>query len=97
MSESQKQQESDDGNLKEEYEETHGEVDNGDATNDPRCWSNASRLKATACIGVLAFLEPFASSMVAPSLEIIAEEFSITSSVKRNVSDTSITTLQREC
>jgi hypothetical protein len=90
MSECEKQQESEDGNFKDECEKTQGETDNGNATNDPRCWSNTLRLKATACIGVLAFLEPFASSMVAPSLETIAEEFNITSSVKRNVSGNSL-------
>jgi hypothetical protein len=87
MPERLKQQESEDGNSKDESEDAQGEIDNGDATNDPRSWPNALRLRATACIGVLAFLEPFASSMVAPSLETIAEEFEITSSVKRNVSD----------
>ena len=92
MSESPRQQQSDDGNCKDEYEDTHSETDNNnsDATNDPRFWPKALRLRATACIGVLAFLEPFASSMVAPALETIAEEFGITSSVKRNVSDNTL-------
>jgi hypothetical protein len=90
MSESKKSQESEGGNdsCRTESEKTPSkvEIDNVDTTNDPRCWPNASKLRATACIGALSFLEPFASSMVAPSLEIIAEEFKITSSVERNVS-----------
>jgi hypothetical protein len=94
MSESKKSQESESGiesgsgSCRAESEKTPSkvEIENGDTTNDPRCWPRASKLRATACIGALSFLEPFASSMVAPSLEIIAEEFNITSSVERNVS-----------
>jgi len=87
MSESQKPQESEDGSVRDEHEKGQGEVDNdGDAINDPRRWPKALRLRTTACIGILAFLEPFASSMIAPSLEAIAGEFGVTSSVKRNVS-----------
>jgi hypothetical protein len=95
MSESRKSQESESGiesgsggSCRAESEKTPSKVEteNVDTTNDPRCWPNASKLRATACIGALSFLEPFASSMVAPSLEIIAEEFNITSSVERNVS-----------
>jgi hypothetical protein len=95
MSESTKSQESESGigsgsgSCKDEPEKTSSNVepDIVDTTNDPRCWPNASKLRATSCIGLLSFLEPFASSMVAPSLEIIAEEFNITSPVERNVSD----------
>jgi hypothetical protein len=63
------------------------EIENGDTTKDPRSWPNARKLRATACIGALSFLEPFASSIIAPSLEIMAGEFNITSPVERNVSD----------
>lgn len=102
MSESQRLEENASGSIvKDEREKTQGEVDNvdnnGDAINDPRCWPRALRLRTTACIGILAFLEPFASSMVAPSLETIAEEFGVTSSVKRNVSHKSLATrIRRE-
>ena len=90
MSEGKKSQESESGSgsyrVESEKIPSQVEIENGDATNDPRCWPNAQKLRATACIGALSFLEPFASSMVAPSLEIIAEEFKITSPVERNVS-----------
>ena len=36
-------------------------------------------------MGLFAFLEPFASSMIAPSLSLIANEFNIVSSVERNL------------
>lgn len=52
---------------------------------DPRCWSNAKRRQAAICMGLLAFLEPFASSVVAPSLDTIAVEFQVSSPVLRNV------------
>lgn len=97
MSEGKKSQESESGcgscRVESEKIPSQVEIENGDTTviigdktNDPRCWQNAQKLRATACIGALSFLEPFASSMVAPSLEIIAEEFNITSPVERNVS-----------
>ena len=97
MSEGKKSQESESGSgscrVESEKIPSQVEIENGDTTviigdktNDPRCWPNAQKLRATACIGALSFLEPFASSMVAPSLEIIAEEFNITSPVERNVS-----------
>lgn len=59
---------------------------NKDDTIDPRKWPNSKRRRAAVSMGVFAFLEPFASSMIAPSLPLIAEEFGITSSVERNVS-----------
>ena len=98
MSEGKKSQESESGcgscRVESEKIPSQVEIENGDTTvisgddktNDPRSWQNAQKLRATACIGALSFLEPFASSMVAPSLEIIAEEFNITSPVERNVS-----------
>ena len=73
--------------CRDEHEKTPDDIDNDTVKNNPRRWPNNLRLRATLCIGVLAFLEPFASSMVAPSLEAIAEEFSITSPVEQNVSD----------
>jgi hypothetical protein len=66
------------------------EIENGDAAKDPRTWPNARKLRATTCIGALSFLEPFASSIIAPSLEIMAGEFNITSPVERNVSDNTL-------
>ena len=98
MSEGKKSQESESGcgscRVESEKIPSQVEIENGDTTviigdhktNDPRSWQNAQKPRATACIGALSFLEPFASSMVAPSLEIIAEEFNITSPVERNVS-----------
>lgn len=59
---------------------------NKDDSIDPRKWPNSKRRRAAVTMGVFAFLEPFASSMIAPSLSLIAEEFGITSSVERNVS-----------
>jgi hypothetical protein len=87
MSEPQKLQESENDSCNDELEKAQGELDDGDATHDPRRWPNTLRQRATACVGILAFLEPFASAMIAPSLETIAEEFGVTSSVERNVSD----------
>ena len=92
---STKSQESDSGiesgssSFRDESEKTPStfEIENGDTTKDPRSWPNARKLRATACIGALSFLEPFASSIIAPSLEIMAGEFNITSPVERNVSD----------
>jgi hypothetical protein len=53
---------------------------------DPRQWPNKVRRRATIMMGLFAFLEPFASSMIAPSLPLIAKELGIVSSVERNVS-----------
>ncbi|CAK1359056.1 uncharacterized protein RHO25_002469 [Cercospora beticola] len=36
-------------------------------------------------MGLFAFLEPFASSIIAPALPLVADEFNITSSVERNL------------
>jgi hypothetical protein len=55
-------------------------------TIDPRQWPIKVRRRAAIMMGLFAFLEPFASSMVAPSLPLIAEELGIVSSVERNVS-----------
>lgn len=92
---SSKSQESDSGiesgnsSFRDESEKSPStvEIENGDTTKDPRSWPNARKLRATACIGALSFLEPFASSIIAPSLEIMAGEFNITFPVERNVSD----------
>jgi hypothetical protein len=67
-------------------DENDSEHDDQTATIDPRQWSDRVRRGATITMGLFAFLEPFASSMIAPSLPIIAEDFGITSSVERNVS-----------
>jgi hypothetical protein len=53
---------------------------------DPRQWPNRVRRGAAITMGMFAFLEPFASSMIAPSLPLISQEFGITSSVERSVS-----------
>ncbi|KAK4539880.1 hypothetical protein LTR36_010274 [Oleoguttula mirabilis] len=52
---------------------------------DPKQWSNSVRKRALCCLGLFAVLEPFSSSMIAPALQLIAAEFHITSSVKRNL------------
>ncbi|KAM0717760.1 hypothetical protein Q7P37_006092 [Cladosporium fusiforme] len=52
---------------------------------DPWSWSDGKRRRAAVCMGLMAFLEPFASSMIAPSLDVIAQEFHVTSSVLRNL------------
>jgi hypothetical protein len=67
-------------------DENESERDDQTVTIDPRQWSDGVRRGATITMGFFAFLEPFASSMIAPSLPIIAEDFGITSSVERNVS-----------
>ena len=53
---------------------------------DPRQWPNKLRRGTAIMMGLFAFLEAFASSMIAPSLPLIAEEFGSTSSVEQNVS-----------
>jgi hypothetical protein len=66
--------------------EDDSEHDDQTTAIDPRQWSNKVRRGAAVTMGLFAFLEPFASSMIAPSLPLIAEEFGITSSVERSVS-----------
>jgi hypothetical protein len=49
-------------------------------------WPDSVRRRIIIITGLFAFLEPFASTIVAPSLELIAADLHIKSSVKQNVS-----------
>jgi hypothetical protein len=70
----------------EDSDKSESQHDDHTTAIDPRQWPNKVRRGAAITMGVFAFLEPFASSMIAPSLPLIAEEFGITSSVERSVS-----------
>jgi hypothetical protein len=70
----------------EDSDKSESQHDDQTTAIDPRQWPNKVRRGAAITMGVFAFLEPFASSMIAPSLPLIAEEFGITSSVERSVS-----------
>ncbi|KAF2207338.1 hypothetical protein CERZMDRAFT_51371 [Cercospora zeae-maydis SCOH1-5] len=52
---------------------------------DPRQWPPRIKLRAAVIMGLFAFLEPFASSIIAPALPLIADDFGITSSAERNL------------
>lgn len=77
---------SDSGSKGEDSDKRKSQHDEPTAAVDPRQWPTKLRRRATITMGMFAFLEPFASSMIAPSLPLIAEEFGITSSVERSVS-----------
>ncbi|KAH8664612.1 major facilitator superfamily domain-containing protein [Xylariales sp. PMI_506] len=52
---------------------------------DPKQWPSSVKKRAILCVGLFAFLQPFASSMIAPCLQLIANEFHVQSSIIRNL------------
>ncbi len=47
----------------------------------PRNWSSGKKIRMTAIVALFTFVGPFSSSLLSPSMSLIAEEFNITNTV----------------
>lgn len=59
--------------------------DSPDSQENPRNWSKRHRWAVTTLVSSYTFLSPLASSMIAPALPLLSEEFGVTSSVRESL------------
>ncbi|SPO40368.1 related to MFS multidrug transporter [Pseudozyma flocculosa] len=59
--------------------------DSADSPENPRNWSQHRRWAVVLIVSSYTFLSPLASSMIAPALPLLSEQFGVTSSVQQNL------------
>ncbi|GAK67647.1 MFS multidrug transporter [Moesziomyces antarcticus] len=59
--------------------------DSPDSQENPRNWSKRHRWAVTTLVSSYTFLSPLASSMIAPALPLLSEEFNVHSSVRESM------------
>lgn len=59
--------------------------DSPDSQENPRNWSKRHRWAVTVLVSSYTFLSPLVSSMIAPALPLISQEFGVTSSVQQSL------------
>merc|ERR1711915_471374 len=59
------------------------EVNEQDDPADPKNWPDRKRWTATLLVACFTFISPLASTMIAPSLDTIADDFNITKDAEK--------------